>query len=209
MWSPNWYKSDHEKLKLNHSKYMLLSAFGALVITGLGFVFSPPYIPTPTVFAEPDTIEVVVIDPGIYVPPIPRPIKVYVEPNLSWIEDPYAPSSATIDPNEGDWIFALPPQRVAPRHDPIPEVLPQIVHFEPIEYPAFAVEAEADGEIYVIVIVGRDGRVISARIKSSTASDLLEAAALKAAMKCLFEPAKQRGAPVECQVCIPYSFALN
>ncbi len=209
MWSPNWYKSDHEILKQNYSRYMLISAFGALVITGLGFIYSPPYVPAPTTLPEETINKPFVIHDPFYIPPVPKPITFYVEPSRIWVEDPFALPGATIDPNEGEWIFVSPPTKTVPRYDPIPDQLPQIVHFEPIEYPALAVDVEADGEVYVIVVVGTDGRVLSARIKSSTASDILEIAALKSALKCLFEPAKQRSQPVECQVCIPYSFALN
>jgi TonB family protein len=211
MWSSDWYSSDHARLKLNYARYMLCAAFAALVVTGLGFVLSPPYIPAPTTLREEAIPGCLIIEPQYFIKEPPKAIT-FEEPFcLDWEIDPFATVETTISLMENP--FKDIPQRhrvkAVPQYQPIPDEMPVIVFNAPLEYPPFAVEAEAVGEIVIIVLVGVDGRVVSAHIQSSTASDILEAAALEAARKCLFEPARQRNRPVECQVSIPYSFTLD
>jgi TonB family protein len=59
------------------------------------------------------------------------------------------------------------------------------------------------------VIIDENGRVVSARVIDSDAIEVLEDAALEAAYKFLFRPARQGDVPVKCRVVIPFSFALS
>jgi TonB family protein len=67
----------------------------------------------------------------------------------------------------------------------------------------------AEGIVSVLVAIDEQGRVIAARVSASTAPPSLEAAALEAARRCLFQPAKQGAKAVRCQVVIPFTFALD
>ena len=86
---------------------------------------------------------------------------------------------------------------------------PVLVHAEPPEYPDLARQAEADGTVTVVVTIDVTGRVINARVHDSDTIEALEQAAINAAYKFLFEPAKQRDVPVPCQILVPFEFSLN
>jgi TonB family protein len=72
-----------------------------------------------------------------------------------------------------------------------------------------AQSAEADGTVWVVVTIDATGRVTNARVQESDTILALEEAALVAARKFLFEPAKQRDVPVACRIMIPFNFSLN
>ena len=73
MFTPNWYQSAHERLKLKYTKYMFFAALVALILTGLGMAFSPPYVPSPYQLRERKVIAVEVAT-EIYIPPPPKDI---------------------------------------------------------------------------------------------------------------------------------------
>ncbi|UCG51899.1 MAG: energy transducer TonB, partial [Candidatus Latescibacterota bacterium] len=87
--------------------------------------------------------------------------------------------------------------------------MPVLVHFERPGYPKLARQAGFEGRVRVAVLVGEDGKVIQAKIVSSEVSGAMEQAALTAATKCRFEPARQRTTPVKARVVIPFEFRLN
>ena len=86
---------------------------------------------------------------------------------------------------------------------------PRLVHAEQPEYPDLARQAEAEGTVMIEVTIDENGRVIAARVFSSDTIEALESAALAAALKFLFEPAKQRDVPVKCRIHIPFGFGLG
>jgi len=59
------------------------------------------------------------------------------------------------------------------------------------------------------VLVGEDGKVIRAEVIDSDVTPAMEKAAVEAARRCRFKPAKQRTVPVKAQVMIPFQFKLN
>jgi TonB family protein len=73
-------------------------------------------------------------------------------------------------------------------------------------YPPVAKVARASGEVKVQVIVGKDGRVLAAKVLSG--HPLLAAAALKAAREATFTPTLLDGKPVNVSGLLVYHFAL-
>jgi TonB family protein len=74
------------------------------------------------------------------------------------------------------------------------------------EYPEAARQAGVRGTVAVKVLVGIDGKIEDAAV--FTASDVVfEAAALAAAYKCTFKPAKWKGQAVKSEVMLPFQFA--
>jgi len=75
-------------------------------------------------------------------------------------------------------------------------------------YPDLAQRAEATGTVEVLVTIDREGFVRSASIHRSTAIGVLEDAALDAARRWRFRPARQRGQAVEARTVLRFRFRL-
>ncbi|MEJ2722119.1 MAG: energy transducer TonB, partial [bacterium] len=86
---------------------------------------------------------------------------------------------------------------------------PEMIRFVAPEYPPLARRAGFEGRVRVVVLVGEDGTVLDARIAGSEVSAAMDRAALDAARRCRFEPARQRTRPVKARVVIPFEFRLN
>ncbi len=207
----NWYETAHQKVNQRYPRCMFVSALGALALTGLGMVFSPPYVSNPYQLYEPP-IRIINVQPEIFVPPPPKAISAPEMPMQDIEASDAAGAAETIpdmdyNPFEPPWIPAAtaaePPDFVPFDSDPVP------VHAEEPEYPDLARQAEAEGTVVIEVTIDENGRVIGARVFSSDTMEALESAALAAARKFLFEPAKQREVPVKCRIHIPFTFALD
>jgi TonB family protein len=59
----------------------------------------------------------------------------------------------------------------------------------PLDYPAFAIDQGAQGEVKVFVVIGSDGSIESASIDRSSGYALLDQSGLEAARKSTFKPA--------------------
>ena len=77
------------------------------------------------------------------------------------------------------------------------------------EYPRFAKEAGVEGLVMVKVLVGKDGRVLDARLVEKFQVPMLNAAALEAARQWVFTPGLVTGRPVACWTAIPFRFRLH
>lgn len=209
MWAPDWYESAHEKLKLKYGKYMFFSALGALVITGLGAVFSPPYVPSPYQLRERKVVTVDLPD-DIVIPPPPKDIATPELPTSFEASDDAA-AEETIAPTDFNPFQppAVPSAPSAPEDFFAFDSPPKPVYREAPEYPDIARQAEAEGVVEVLVTIDENGRVIAAAVYDSDTIEALERAAIAAAMKFLFEPARQRDVPVKCRVIIPFTFSLD
>jgi protein TonB len=89
------------------------------------------------------------------------------------------------------------------------EELPELVRSEEPAYPEIAKAAGVEGRVFVYVLVGKDGRVLDARIDPKTSVPMLDEAALAAARTCVFKPALASGRPVAVWVTKPYNFKLR
>lgn len=89
------------------------------------------------------------------------------------------------------------------------EVWPTAVIQVKPEYPEIAREAMIDGPVFVLVLVGRDGRVRDAKVDEHHHVPMLDEAALTAARKWVFSPATVGGNPVAVWTVIPFHFILH
>ena len=86
---------------------------------------------------------------------------------------------------------------------------PELVQKVPAEYPESARLAQAEGVVQVLITIDEAGRVVDAAVQSSDAIDSLQEAAMTAARKWVFTPAKRGNTPVEARIVIPFQFSLD
>lgn len=72
-------------------------------------------------------------------------------------------------------------------------------------YPDAAKKIGAEGTVYVEAIVGKDGKVVSAKVIKSL-NPACDEAAVNAALKAVFNPGTTDGVPTEMKTTIPYRF---
>jgi TonB family protein len=209
MFDPHWYDSAHQQLKFRYSRYMFFAALCAIALTSLGAAFSPPYIPTPYQLRERVAVTVELPD-NIYIPPPPADI---ARPEIAreFEESDDADATETIAPTDFNPFEPpeIPQAPAAPENFVAYDSPPVLIHAEAPEYPDLAMSAESEGVVEVVVVINESGRVISATVLRSTATEMLQQAALEAARKFLFKPAMQRDVPVKCRIAIPFDFGLN
>jgi len=74
-------------------------------------------------------------------------------------------------------------------------------------YPSLAQKADIEGRVHVLVVINEKGKVINATLVGE--ENLLSQAALDAAMKCIFKPARQFDKFVKVKMIIPFEFKLR
>ncbi len=89
------------------------------------------------------------------------------------------------------------------------EVYPEMVYQAALEYPLEAKNEGVAGKVWVKALVDKQGSVQKAIVSKSSGSELLDQAALKAAVKNMFKPAIQNSKPVAVWVTYPVEFTLN
>ncbi|MBN1637611.1 MAG: TonB family protein [Ignavibacteriales bacterium] len=77
-----------------------------------------------------------------------------------------------------------------------------------IIYPEIAKKAGVQGKVYIKAYVDENGIVVKTEVLKGIGAGCDEAAA-DAVMKTRFNPGKQRGKPVKCQVTVPVHFVLQ
>ena len=76
-------------------------------------------------------------------------------------------------------------------------------------YPEIAAQAGLEGTVVVQAFVDKNGRVTEAFVKEGIPASGMDAAAILAVRKTLFEPAKQRDRPIGVWIAIPIAFQLT
>jgi protein TonB len=89
------------------------------------------------------------------------------------------------------------------------EVKPQPINIPVPTYPDMARTAGIEGQAVVEALVDVDGSVADARILKPSGNASLDQAAVDAAMRAKFTPAKQRDKAVRVWVSIPFRFTLT
>lgn len=199
----------HAELKAKYTKYLNIGFLLAILIHAVAFAFWPEYVPSVYKLRE-ERIEVVEIPPEIEIPPPPEEIsrpEVAVEVEAS----DEASEEETIAPTFLD-AENLPP--APPPPPPEPEMFfafdtyPVVIESAKPKYPELARKAEVEGTVIVMVTIDESGRVMNAWIAESSAA-VLNDAAVEAAYKFRFTPAKQREVPVKATISIPFRFSLT
>jgi len=89
------------------------------------------------------------------------------------------------------------------------EVKPQPINIPVPTYPDMARTAGIEGQAVVEALVDTDGSVADARILKPSGNASLDQAAVEAAMRSKFSPARQRDKAVRVWVSIPFRFTLQ
>ena len=210
----NWREAalatENSRFKARYPTYMRWAFLTSFTIYALVLLFSPELEIEPYKLKE-ETVTVVDIPDAVDIPPppkeLPKPqVPIEAAPDAEVEEDveiadtlvedfdSFTPPNAGTGGASGNNFVAF-------------DTKPELVNYVPPEYSEFAREAGLEGTVVVDVLVGTDGRVKEARVRSSVHS-VLDNAALVAARKALFTPGKQRDIPVEVWVSLPYAFRL-
>jgi len=141
-------------------------------------------------------------------PPVERP-KVAVAAAATEVAEEAVETIATTEFRE-DIIRTQP---TGPEIEVIPyakvEVKPKPISIPKPEYPELARKAGIEGKAIVEAIVDTDGSVMDAKIFKSSGNPMLDEAAIVAARRSKFTPAKQRDMFVRVRVNIPFDFKLQ
>jgi protein TonB len=182
-----------------------------MVFDAVGDVLPPPLVPMP-----PPAPAAPVTHPAplasALAPPIPVPDAVAPPIELT---TPVSGPTAGNGPLSASGPSDVGPAATAAEALPSPdapvyvEELPMVVKRVVPEYPRFAKEAGVEGLVMVKVLVGKDGRVLDARLVEKFQVPMLNAAALEAARQWVFTPGLVTGRPVACWTAIPFRFRLH
>lgn len=198
-------------LKMMYGVYLRVGMFSSLIIVILVFLFVPYAEPEPyKLKAEVVTmVEEITAEIEKYEEPPPkeRP-KVAVEAESEAIEEAVE-TIATTEFQE-DLIRTIP---TGPEIEIVPyykvEVKPKPVISPIPKYPELAKQAGIEGTTVIKMLVDIDGTVREVKILKSSGNQMLDQAALVAAKKSKFTPAKQRDKFVRVWVSRPFKFKLQ
>jgi protein TonB len=205
--------SANDLFKQQYNKYLRWSALVAILLTLIGWMLTPTYVPNPYKLRQ-EEFEVVDLDdqevielppPPVEAPPPPKVIEaapddevaddVEIADTLMDLDTAITSSMPTYDLG-GDEGFVASSEN------------PKITFWAKPEYPEMARRAQIEGTVLVKVLVGPDGTVKDAVVLQGV-NPLLNKAAIEAARKCKFIPGKQRNIPVKAWMALPFNFRLN
>ncbi|UZJ38341.1 TonB family protein [Prosthecochloris sp. SCSIO W1103] len=91
------------------------------------------------------------------------------------------------------------------------DIMPGFLHQEKPEYPETARIAGIEGKVFVIVMIGKDGKPSKAHVLKRTPPEqtIFDKPAIDAVMNSTYEPAMQNGEPIETWLTIPIRFSLR
>ncbi len=197
--------------KLTYGIYLRVGMFSSLITVIMMFSFIPYAEPQPYELKR-DIITMIenidqVIEKYDEPPPVDRP-KVAIEAPSDITENAVETIAATdliediicINPKQPD-IEIVHYYKV--------EVKPQPINIPKPVYPAIAIKAGIEGQTVIKALVDIDGSIMEAQILKSSGNQMLDQAALDAAMKAKFTPARQRDKAVRVWVSIPIKFVLT
>ncbi|RMH63221.1 MAG: energy transducer TonB [Calditrichaeota bacterium] len=197
-------------LKLKYKKTLEMSMAVALFVLTVLFYSFQRYDVKATLPQQPElTIEAINIPPTqqLQKPPPPSRPSIPVES-----EDEDLLDDVTIEETEIDLSQVTDAPPPPPEEDEVFEFFavsekPVLKHKETPKYPDLARRAGIEGRVTVMVTISKKGDVIDAKILKSI--PMLDDAALAAARKCKFKPAKQRDRFVKVKMSIPFDFRLR
>jgi protein TonB len=201
----------NNEFKARYGKYVRWSLLIAVAFHILAFIFTPQFTITPYKLRE-EQFEVVEIPDQIDLPPPPPDVP----------PPPVAVQAAEDDADATDEVAETTFENFEDMPPPPPpsggggaEVFlafdepPTLMEYSAPEYPPLAREAGIEGTVAIRVLVSEEGKVLDATVLSSDVTPAMNQAAVQAALKCRFRPAKQRTVPVKAHVMIPFQFKLR
>ena len=205
----------------------LLASLMFAAAWSLSLVFTMPSIPVAISVERHDMSDMRVLQPPPAVAPIAPAIPIAKPPSVAIpvpVPDAVAPREETVASQselssilgEGSRSEARIPVAAPPIEGPInqegetPMVdeLPVPVRAVEPPYPDLARQAHVEGLVVVNVLVGKDGRVMEAKLHPIVNIVLLNDATLEAARKWVFTPAIDHGRPVAVWVSLPFHYRL-
>ncbi len=205
--------SANDLFKAQYNKYLRWAFVAAVLLTLIGVMVSPTYVPNPYKLRQ-EEFEVVDIDdqeiidippPPKAAPPPPKVIEAAPDDEVAddvEIADTLMDLDSAISSSMPDFSLGGDTGFVASSENP------KIVHWAKPTYPEIARRAQIEGTVIVKVLVGPDGSVKDAQILQGI-NPMLNRAALEAARKCKFIPGKQRNIPVKAWMALPFAFRLH
>ena len=196
--------------KLMYGIYLRAGLLSSILIFILGFLLVPYAEPKPyelkrdiVMMVEEITAQMEKFEEP---PPLERP-KVAVEAESEIAEDIVETIAST--EFQEDLIRTIP---TGPEIEIVPyykvEVKPKPVVQAKPRYPDLARRAGIEGQTVVKALVDIDGSIMEVQVLKSSGNQMLDQAALTAARKWKFSPAKQRDKFVRVYVSIPINFRL-
>ncbi len=193
------------------NRYLRYSFLTSLIIFFLFFYFFPPFEFKPYELPYQAPIEIVMPD-EIEIPPAPReiaqpafPIEVADEGEV--VDDVEVPPNVFNSPSE------LPAQPPIESEDvaasPAFDEAPVLIEAVNPAYPELAKQAGIEGTVLLRLLIGRDGKVLSVSIIQSNVTPAMEKAAIAAARKFRFEPARKGTHPVRANMAFPVTFRIQ
>jgi len=205
--------SANDLFKQQYNKYLRWATLSAILLTLIGFLVSPKYVPNPYKLRQ-EEFEVVDIDdqevidippPPKEAPPPPKVIEaapddevdddVEIADTLMDLDAAITSSMPSYNLNEGTGFVASSEN-------------PKIIQWAKPDYPEIARRAQIEGTVIVKVLVGPDGSVKDAQVLQGI-NPMLNKSAIAAARKCKFMPGKQRNIPVKAWMALPFAFRLH
>ncbi|RKZ06247.1 hypothetical protein DRQ05_05075 [bacterium] len=199
------------EFKRGYHRYLRNALFLAIIIHFLMFYFSPPFEFKPYVLRE-ETFQAVELPESFEIPPPPKEIAQPAVP-IEAAAGEEVDEEADIAPTSFDKISDVPPPPPPPSEKAQEfyafDEPPVLIKYVPPKYPDLARTAGIEGIVLLRVVVGEDGKVVSVSVIQSDVTPAMERAAMEAARKFLFKPAKQRTVPVKAAVAVPIRFSLH
>ena len=183
-----------------------------VVVALVGFIIAAIYSPLPKKkevrIKAPEVVRTEMLPPQLKQlaapPPPPKPkIPVAAETEEEVEQE-------TIEETEFTGYEKAPPEvtvEEVPQFVPYDEE-PKLLYLPEPEYPELARKAQIEGDVELLLKIDEKGNVIGVRVAKSV-HPLLDQAAIKAAWKARFKPAKQRDKPVAVMVRITVRFRLE
>ena len=202
---------ENAKFKKGYNRYLRNALFGAIVVHFLIFYFTPQFEFKPYVLRE-EYFEAIDLPEQFDIPPPPQEIAQPAIP-MEAAEGEEVDEDADIAPTTFDAIDDLPPPPPPPS-DQAQEFYafdepPVLVKYVSPKYPDLARQAGIEGTVLLSVLVGEDGKVVSARVLQSDVTPAMEKNAMQAVRQFLFKPAKQRTVPVKATMMVPIRYKLH
>jgi protein TonB len=204
-------KDPKADLRARYQKVLEASMLAALIIlVGMFYAFKKFNIAIKLPQSPDIKIEVMQIPPTqqIQRPPAPPKPAIPIESEDDDLLDDVTIEENVFEFNQADNAPPPPP----PEEEEVFEFFavsekPQIIKKEVPVYPDLARRAQIEGKVVVTVTIDKQGNVEKADIFKSV--PMLDEAAIAAAMRCKFKPAKQRDKFVKVKMNIPFDFKLR
>lgn len=182
----------------------------AVVIHAVAFGVWPEYVPSVYQLQEEPVLEFVPL-PDIPIPPPPpeEPPIPEIPSEVEGVDDLDDEITMPFTDPDLETVPPVPPPSVGGEEPFLAfDTQPVVLHLERPEYPEMARRADLEGLVKVRVKIDKTGQVVDAEVVASTA-EVFDKAAIGAAYKCRFAPARQREIPVPCRIVIPFRFSLE